>query len=314
MHEVLHAIRVFFDHLAAVHWQPLGLAVTCHLLKLGAASRAWRNVVAAAYPQARVRWRSLFGAFVAGTGVNAVIPARGGDAVKLYIAKRRVDGGTYTTLASTIVLLTLLDIVISGSLLVWAISIGVLPGLHVLPHLPSFDFGWFFRHPRLGAVLGGLFLSLVLLVGIWLARKIDEFKRRVAQGFSAFRDRRYWLRHVVAWQLVDWSLRLAVVFFFLRALGIPATLHNALLVQVSQSLSTVFPFSPAGIGTEQAFLLYIFRGVAARSTVLAFSVGMRVTLVIVNAALGFGAILVMLRTLRFRRVVEADAAARARGA
>jgi hypothetical protein len=36
---------------------------------------------------------------------------------------------------------------------------------------------------------------------------------------------------------------------------------------------------------------------------------MRVTLIVVNAVLGFTAILLMLRTLRFRRVVEADGAA-----
>jgi hypothetical protein len=36
---------------------------------------------------------------------------------------------------------------------------------------------------------------------------------------------------------------------------------------------------------------------------------MRVTLIVVNAALGFTAILLMLRTLRFREAVEADGAA-----
>jgi uncharacterized membrane protein YbhN (UPF0104 family) len=79
---------------------------------------------------------------------------------------------------------------------------------------------------------------------------------------------------------------------------------------VSQSLATVFPFSPAGIGTEQAFLLYLFRGVTTRSGALSFSVGMRVTLIIVNATLGFTAILLMMRTLRFRQVVQEDRAAK----
>ena len=114
---------------------------------------------------------------------------------------------------------------------------------------------------------------------------------------------------MVPWQLLDWTLRITAVFFFLRAFGIPATLHNALLVQVSQSLATIFPFSPAGIGTEQALLLYIFRGVTSRSSALSFSVGMRVTLIVVNATLGFAAILLMMRTLRFRQVVESDRAA-----
>jgi uncharacterized membrane protein YbhN (UPF0104 family) len=141
-------------------------------------------------------------------------------------------------------------------------------------------------------------------------RKVEEFKLRVAQGFAAFDDKRYWLTRVAVLQLVDWTLRLTVVFFFLRAFGLPATLHNALLVQVSQSLATVFPFSPAGIGTEQAFLLYVFRGVASRTALLSFSVGMRMTLIVVNAGLGFSSILLTLRTLRWRRVIEAEPPAR----
>ncbi len=77
-------------------------------------------------------------------------------------------------------------------------------------------------------------------------------------------------------------------------------------MQVSQSLATIFPVSPAGIGTEQALLVYIFRNVIPESLALSFSVGMRVTLIVVNAVLGFAAILLMTGTLRVRRAAEAD--------
>ena len=308
MHATWHAVSVFVHHLAAVRWHWLGLALACQLLKLGAVSRAWRNIVKAAYRDRRVRWRDLFGAYVAGTGVNALIPARGGEAVKLFITKRRVEGSTYTTLVSTVLLQTLFDMVVASGFIIWAIALGVLPGLHVLPDLPSIDYGWAFRHPRFGLIL---FVALLLFGGLllaWIAERVDEFRAHVAQGFSAFRDRSYYLRSVVPWQLLDWTLRLCTVFFFLRAFGITATLRNAMLVQVSQSLATIFPFSPSGIGTEQALLLYIFRGVTSRSNALSFSVGMRVTLIVVNALVGFAAILVMLKTLRFRRAVETDRA------
>jgi uncharacterized membrane protein YbhN (UPF0104 family) len=85
-------------------------------------------------------------------------------------------------------------------------------------------------------------------------------------------------------------------------------LHNALLVQVSQSLATILPVSPAGIGTEQALLVYVFRNVTTKSMALSFSVGMRVTLIVVNAVVGFGAILLMTGTLHVRRAAEADRA------
>src|ERR687888_2773475 len=207
-HSIFHAIGVFFDHLAAVEWKWIGLAIAAHVGKLVVVSRAWRNIVKASYPRARVRWRQMFGAYVAGTGVNAVIPARGGDAVKLFIAKRRVEGATYTTLVATVLLQTLFDMVIASCFILWAITQGALPGIDVLPHLPALDYGWAFRHPTAGLVL---FVGLLLFGGlllVWIAERIEDFRERVAQGFSAFRDRGYYVSRVVPFQVADWSLRL----------------------------------------------------------------------------------------------------------
>jgi len=310
IHSVLHAIWVFFHHLAAVEWKWLAIGILCHLCKLLAVSRAWRNIIQAAYPDRRVRWHQMFGSYVAGTGVNALIPARGGDVVRLFLAKRRVEGSTYTTLVSTSLLQTIFDMLVASCFILWAVTQHVLPGLDVLrsPSLPALDYGWAFRHPTAGLILFGLLLLFGTALVAWVAERVEEFKAKVAQGFAAVRDRSYYLRRVVLWQVVDWSLRLATVFFFLRAFGIPATLRNALLVQVSQSLATIFPISPAGIGTEQALLLYIFRNVTSKSMALSFSVGMRVTLIVVNAVVGFTAILLMTGTLRVRRAAEADRA------
>jgi uncharacterized membrane protein YbhN (UPF0104 family) len=310
IHSVLHAIGVFFDHLAAVEWKWLALGILCHLCKLLAVSRAWRNIIRAAYPDRPVRWRQMFGAYVAGTGVNAVIPARGGDVVRLFLAKHRVDGSTYTTLVSTSLLQTLFDMAVAGCVIVWALTQHALPGIDVLksPRLPSLDYGWAFRHPTLGLILIGLLLIFGTALVAWVAERVEQFKAKVAQGFAAFRDRSFYLRRVVPWQLLDWTLRLVTVFFFLRAFGMPATLHNALLVQVSQSLATILPVSPAGIGTEQALLVYVFRNVTTKSLALSFSVGMRVTLIVVNALVGFGAILLMTGTLHVRRAAQADRA------
>lgn len=307
---VFDAIGVFFGHLAAVDWRWLAIGVACHLAKLVAVSRAWRNIVKAAYPDQRVPWPTMFGAYVAGTGVNAVVPARGGDVVRLFLAKRRIDGATYTTLVSTSLLQTLFDLVVASCIILWALTQHVLPGLDVLrsPRLPSLDYGWVLRHQTAGLIIFGLVLLLGTALVAWLIERVDEFKAKFAQGFAAFRDRSYYVRSVVPWQLLDWALRFATVFFFLRAFGIPATVHNALLVQVSQSLATVFPFSPAGIGTEQALLVYAFRDVAPKSVALSFSVGMRVTLIIVNAIVGFTAILLMTGTLRIRGAADADRA------
>jgi uncharacterized membrane protein YbhN (UPF0104 family) len=305
---VLDAIEVFFENLAAVNPAPLGLAALCHVLKLVAVTRAWRNIVADAYPNERVRWRPLFGAFTAGVGINAILPARGGDVVKLYLAKRAIPNSTYTTLTSTLLLQSIFDIVTASLLFVWAIHLGVLPGLDVLPHLPSFDFSWFFAHPRVSvALLAALFVGLVFLA-VWLEQHVTAFRARLKQGFRALGDFPRYLRRVALWQAIDWALRITTVYFFLLAFDVHADLHNALLGQVANSLSTILPISPGGIGTEQALIVYVLSGEAARSDLLSLSVGMRLTLTIVNVALGFAAIFLMLRTFRFRRLVASERA------
>jgi uncharacterized membrane protein YbhN (UPF0104 family) len=306
MSAVFHNIGVFFGHLAAVGWTALGLALLCHFVKLACVSRAWRNIVDASYPESRVPWRTVWGAVLARVGINAIIPARGGDVAGLFLVKRRVEGSTFSTLATTLVALTLFDSVAASCFIVYALIAGELPGRTVLARLPGFDFGWLFEHFR-GALIAVAIVVLVLvLLLLWFAEQLFEFRRRIARGFAVFRDKPRYLRRVAVWQVGDWLLRLATIFFFLRAFHVPATLHNAVLVQVTQSLAVLFPISPSGIGTEQALLLYIFSGTASRTTLLSFSVGMRVTLILFNALLGFAAIFVMLRTLKWRQRVEAD--------
>jgi uncharacterized membrane protein YbhN (UPF0104 family) len=303
---VLHDIHVFFQHLADVGWMWLGIALACQFVKLGCVSRAWRNIIAASYADAQVRWRSIWGAILARVGVNAIVPARGGDAVGLFIVKRRVEGATYPTLGASLVALTLFDSVVAFCFIVYALAARELPGSSVLAHLNAFDFHWFFAHIRGTLIVIGLVLLLVLLVLLWFAEQLADFWRRIGQGFRVFSDKSDYVRHVAVWQAADWCLRLATIFCFLHAFHVPATIHNAILVQVTQSLSVLFPISPSGIGTEQALLLYTFAGKASKTVLLSFSVGMRVTLIAFNALLGFGAILVMIRTLHWRQQVEAD--------
>jgi uncharacterized membrane protein YbhN (UPF0104 family) len=233
-----------------------------------------------------------------------VIPARAGDVLKLVVVKRRVQGATYPTLSATLVLLNLFDMVVATTLLVWASQSGLLPNLHLTKRLNAFDSDWFLQHPRTTLMVLGVLLVMGLVAAIWAWRKVVAFKERVALGFAALRDRRYYALHVVPWQAADWTLRVVTVYFFLRAFSIRATPHNALLVQVCQGLSTVFPFSPSGIGTAQALIVTVFQGVASRTAILAFSVGMQITLIVVNVLLGLLAMGIMLRTFSWRSQMD----------
>jgi len=300
VHTVLDAIDAFWDYLASVQLMPLAIAICCHIAKTMCTSRAWRNVLAAAYPETRVRWLPIYGAYIAGVGVNSIFPARAGDVVRLTMAHRAVKDATYTTLVSSSAVLAIVDIACATLLLGWAVTQGVLPSFGSLPSLPSFDFHWLFEHDRVGElVLLAVVFGLIALM-IWISAHVADFQKRVGQAFAILHTPARWLRKVVLWQLADWGLRLTTIWFMLDAFQIDRSIRNVLLVQASQSLATLLPVSPGGIGTEQAFLVYTLRGAAPRSALLAFSVGMRLTLTAVNVVLGFAAILLTLRTLRVR--------------
>jgi uncharacterized membrane protein YbhN (UPF0104 family) len=266
------------------------------VLRLVCVGRAWRNIIQASYPRARVAARSILGAIFAGAGVNAIIPARGGDAVRVVLAKRRVEGSTYATITSTLVLLSLFDFVMASCLVGWAAVTGQLP--EVLG--PSFDFSWAFDNPWTFLKVVGVVFAVAIVLLLWFAERIGDFKQRLAQGFAILKDRPAYLRKVVLWQAADWTCRLIGVLFFLSAFGLPVTVHNALLVLVAAGLASLLPISPSGIGTEQAFLLYLLRDQASRAALLAFSVGMRITLIVVNLALGFGTLLIWFRSTDWR--------------
>ena len=304
MVRVLDGIDAFLDQLTSVEPLPAFLAVLAHVAKLACTSMAWRNVLAAAYPDRAVRWVSIFGAYLAGVGVNAIVPVRAGDAVRIVLAHRAIRDSTYTTIVSSTLVLSIFDIAAATSLLVWAaVSLDELPGLGELPELPSFDFAWLLDNPLAAElILAGVLIGLAIF-GWWISGHVADFWGRVQQAFAVVRRPPLYLRSVAAWQAGDWALRLVTIWFLLDAFGIPQSLENVLLVQVSSSVATLVPLTPAGIGTEQAFLLYVFRGAVSSSDLLAFSVGMKLTTIATNALLGFTAIALTLRTVRVKHAI-----------
>jgi uncharacterized membrane protein YbhN (UPF0104 family) len=304
-----HAVGVFFQHLADVKWEALGLALACQVVKLGFRSYAWRSILRAAYPAQRLKLRTVFGAYVAGVGVNAVVPARAGDVVKMYLVKQRVQDASYATLAPTLVVETLFDFVVATGLLIWALSLGVLPTHQVYSKLPSVDWQFFVRHDRLSLlILVALFVAALVVI-VWARMRWREFKRRVGMGFAILRDRPRFLRSVIIPQAISWAFRIAGLFFFLQAFGVHASLHNALLAQVVDSLATLFPATPGGAGTKQGLIVYLFRHQAvSRALLLAFSVGMNIALVVENLAMGLLAVGFMTRSFSFKRLRAASRA------
>jgi uncharacterized membrane protein YbhN (UPF0104 family) len=305
---ILDGFNAFVDQLGSVEPLPVFLAILAQVGRLASVSMAWRNVLAAAYPDRPVPRRQILAAYFAGVGVNAIAPLRAGDAVRIVLAHRAVPGSTYTTVVSSTLVLSIFDITAATSLLIWAaLTQDALPGVSDLPELPTFDFSWLIDHPLATDLLLASIVLAGVILGIWIHGHVVDFWGRVKQAFTVVTQPIRYVRTVAFWQACDWSLRLVGVWFLLDAFDVPQTIENVLLVQVSASIATLLPLTPAGIGTEQAFLLYVFDGTVASSKLLAFSVGMRGTLLATNLVAGFTAIALTLKTLRYKQALQLSA-------
>jgi len=193
--------------------------------------------------------------------------------------------------------------VLATAIFLWALTQGVLPSLDVLPSIPAFDWGWLFQNSRVTAIVViGLTIGAIWFAH-WASVHVEEFKQRVGLGFAILRDRGRYVREVASWQLLSWVLRIASLYWFLRAFHVHASIHNALLAQVVDSLSTLLPFSPGGAGTKQGLLVYVLHEQASAAQLLAFSVGQYVAVTAFNVVIGAVAIFTSLGTLRLRKVI-----------
>jgi uncharacterized membrane protein YbhN (UPF0104 family) len=299
-----NAVETFFSNLAAVHWGALLLALMLHLGHMGCRSRAWFNTLRAAYPAEPIQWRRIAGAYVAGVGVNSVLPARGGDVVKVYLAKQSVPNSTYPAVTSSFFVESLFDISVGSLVMLFALTQGVLPSLPSLPDIGAFDLSFWADHPRFALfTITFLTVGLLVLYAVLSIRAV-VFWRRVRQGVAILSDFRRYLRQVAAWQGGAWLLRFFSFFFFLEAFNIGGSVENALLVMSVQALSTLTPFTPGGAGAQQALLVYVFRDRASRTAVLAYSVGQQIALAAFNVAAALIALFYMAGTTDFRSVIR----------
>jgi uncharacterized membrane protein YbhN (UPF0104 family) len=292
----------FFRHLSEIHWGAFAAALLCLLAMQLARAWAWRNVLHAAYPAQRISFTRLSAAYLAGAGINAIIPARAGDVTKVFLVKRQIPDSSYPAVTSSFLVQTIFDTGIGLLVLAYAITQGLLPPLPRIPELPAFELSFWADHPQAFFITLGVLL-LAIAVGIYLlAHRVRRFWVRVRQGVVILTQPRRYLREVAAWQGVGWLLRFGAFWFFLDAFGIGGSVGNVLLVMSVQAIANVIPFTPGGAGAQQALLVATLKG-PTRTAVLSFSVGTQIAMAAWSVLLGFAAILLVFRTTDWRGLI-----------
>ena len=293
----------FFRHLAEIRWTQFGIALLCLLAMQLARAWAWRNVLRASYPDRRIDFMPLGAAYLAGAGINAVIPAHAGDVTKVFLVKRQIPGSSYPAVTSSFLVQTVFDTSVGILVLFYAISQGLLPPLPRIPDLPAFEISFWVEHPQALASTVGVLL-IALAVGIYyLAHHVRRFWARVRQGLVILTEPRRYLREVAAWQGVGWICRFAAFWFFLEAFGIPGSVGSVMLVMSVQAIANIVPFTPGGAGAQQALLVATLSG-PSRTAVLSFSVGTQIAMAAWSVVLGFAAMLLVFRTTDWRGLIK----------
>ncbi len=297
------AAAQFFAHLADIHWTPFAIALLCLGAMQLARAWAWRNVLHAAYPGVRISFLRLGAAYLAGAGINAILPAHAGDVTKVFLVKRQIPGSSYPAVTSSFLVQTVFDTSAGLLVLLYAITQGLLPQPPSLPDLPAFELSYWAGHPQVFAIVSGV-LILAIASGVYLlGHRVRAFWQRVRQGVVILTTPRRYLREVAAWQGVGWLLRFAAFWFFLEAFGIGGSIGNVMLVMSVQAIANVLPFTPGGAGAQQALLVATLSG-PSRTAVLSFSVGTQIAMAAWSVVLGFAAILLVFRTTDWRGLIR----------
>jgi uncharacterized protein (TIRG00374 family) len=304
------AVGDFAGSLAAIQWFSLFIALTAFGIYLTLRARASFHILRAAYPDERIQFRFVWGAYVAGYGFNSVVPARGGDVIRLFLTKTAVPNSSYPAVASSFTVELIFDLCIAVPVLAFAFSQGVFPKPPDFSRLPAFDLAFFASHPRFTLFLLTLLAIATLVAFALLSARVREFWDRVRQGLTILFDRERYLKEVFAVQFVGWLFRFTAFFFMLEAFNVGGSVRNVLLVLGVNAVAALVPFTPGGAGVQQALLVQVFSGSVAGATVAAYSVGQQIAIAAFTFAAGFAIIVFVFRFRSFKEVVAQGRAAR----
>jgi hypothetical protein len=210
--------------------------------------------------------------------LNGLLPARGGDVVKLAFVRRRIDGAHYPSLIATAVAETAFESLCGAVLFVWLLVRGWVPMPNVAGALSAVDSS---MHPVAISLLALAAACATIAALRPLGRRFARVVSRRRRGLAIFSTPRRFVTQVASWQALARVIRLASLFCFLVAFALPATLGTAALVMAVQGGARVVPFAPVSAGMRIALLNCGIAGIAghpvALSAIAAFMLGMSAT-------------------------------------
>jgi glycosyltransferase 2 family protein len=252
--------------------------VVLHLCSQLARGRGWHAIICAAHPEGgHPRRRDVLLTWVAGAGASGVLSARGGDALRILLLRRHMKT-TCPTLVGTLAAETVAETALGALLTAWALSAGLIPGLH---------------RPGLATALLIAAAALALVLAVYrAARRFPALGRACAdarRGLALLGTPGRYVRRVASWGVLSRGLRIGSLLCLLAAFALPVSLTAALVVMVAHSSGRLVPFGPAGAGASLGLLVAAFPAVThthvSAGEITAFYLGATGTLTAVGIVL-----------------------------
>ena len=280
-----------FSHL--VVWAFL-LGILAHLLQPAAKSRAWRNIVTASFPHAKMRWRDAYGSYLVKSGAGTFLPMHGDDAVRVAVMKDRAKGVPTAGIAATAGVETVFDVLLTAAL----IAVSAWLGASVL------DWHTIAAHPAKPLLVLALILVAIGTAVVALRKRAKGLGDELKQGLVIFKRPRAYFRTVFGWQALAFALELAGLYFLLIAFGLGATITSVVLIRTAQRVTVSLP-GFLETGSQQAMIIAILTaGGHAAGQAFGFGFGSKVTFASLDVIMALVAARIMMGPLHLRARVS----------
>jgi phosphatidylinositol alpha-mannosyltransferase len=276
-------------------WIVLALALMG--ISLFMRSVSWHQTLRAALPETRLRWRPVVRATMIGVMTSAIVPGRLGEATRVIVLSRRLDGPRRRTLpvvAGTVFSQTLINILALGILL--AVTFTSVP----LPQGSAAGVAGALAVPLLIAIavlVGPRLLALARRSGspkiMLIAHTVSRLLTLARRGLVVFARPRYGATAIGS-QLFAWALQWLACYAVLLALGLQdqAGLVAAAAILLAVNVSAVVPATPSNVGVFQAACVVVLAafGVGAGAGI-AYGIVLQAVEVVTALGLGVPALL-----------------------
>jgi hypothetical protein len=269
----------------------LTAALVLHVCGQACRGLAWRGVLNAAWPG--VRRRRVCAWHICGAGLTGVLSVRGGDAVRIALAKRELPRATWAALAGTLAVEGSFEVVCGIVLTFVAAWLGI----------------GSLGAPSPALMAGAAVAAVTVAVLAARSARVRAIVCEVRRGFAVLQDRRRWLREVLPWQVAARLLRFAAVGCFLLAFGLPAAPAVVIAAAAAQGSGALLPVPGAGPATWAAALIVALPIAAGHpidaGAVAALAVVQPLMLTLVGATLSLGFLGALLGARSPRALVRA---------